>query len=211
MFKRVLFAIAILALALTACAGKEAELPPTMSPADVQSTAVSSASTIMAATQMAQPPTATFIPPPTETPLPSPTPLPTFTPELALPTPDLSIAGFPTPIIQATPTTAPAVNMGGECNKVLDVAEAGQTYPVRIQNQTGGTVTLSLFLYTNGYGQCGYMPGIPPIQGTATFQLPVGSWSFYALIDYGNHKSGNYSGAFTVQATGNIIVKILKQ
>ena len=73
-FKLFPIIIAIFAMIITACGAQPA---PTMSPADVQFTAVAAAFTIVAQTQAAIP-TATPLPPteaPTETPLPTDTPL----------------------------------------------------------------------------------------------------------------------------------------
>ena len=204
MFKRVLFTASILAILLTACGGQQQNLPPTMSPMDIQNTAAAAAFTMIAATQMAMPPTATFVPPPVDTPLPPPTPLPTFTPEMALPTleqPQL-------PIIQPSPTSSFSSNLG-ECNRILSVADAGPTYSVRIQNMSGGVVTLSLYLSKNEFGQCGYMPGLPQTAGSYTVQLPIGYWYFFALIDYGKGKSGQSYGYFTVNSSGADVVKII--
>ncbi|NOH03527.1 MAG: hypothetical protein HND47_16975 [Chloroflexi bacterium] len=73
MMKKILPILAALALFVAACGQPAA---PTMSPEEVQGTAVAAAWTMVAMTQ-ASIPTATP-PPPTETP--SPTSLPTFTP-----------------------------------------------------------------------------------------------------------------------------------
>jgi hypothetical protein len=199
MLKHIPLTMLILAIFLTACGG---QATPTAPPVDVQGTAVSAASTIMAATQMALP-TATLIPPPTD--MPPPTPFPTFTPDLS------TMPTLPPPLIQASPTTVPLTNMGGECNQTLAVSEAGPTYPIQVQNRSGGEVILSLYLSRNTFGQCGYMPNIPPLNGTQTFYLPTGNWSYFALIDYGNGKSGKDYGGFVVQPGGADAVKIIRR
>lgn len=206
MFKRTLFTISILAIFITACSGQQQNLPPTVSPQEIQNTAAAAAFTMLAATQIAQP-TATFVPPPMDTPIPSPTPLPTFTPELIIPIPES--------VIQASPTTASFVGDPtsglGECNRILSVSDAGPLTPMRVQNMTGGIVTLSLYLNKNDFGQCGYMPGVPKTAGSYTIQLPLGNWSYFALIDYGKGKSGQDYGTIFVQMGGPGVIKIMRR
>src|SRR5690349_8533555 len=137
MLKRVAPILLGIALLLSACGSQGT---PTMAPADVQNTSVAAAWTMVAATQQAIP-TATPLPP-TETP--SATPLPTFTP---LPLPTLPAQSLPT-ATQAAAT--------GDCLGPLNMGEAGPTVKVRIENQTDGTFTISLNLWTpNDFGQCG--------------------------------------------------------
>ena len=127
MLKKILPIILALTVLLTACAP---EGTPTMAPEDIQGTAVSAAWTVVAMTQAAIP-TATPLPP-TETP--SPTPLPTFTAEpLNIPTLEPL-----EPLILPTATSAPSDP--NNCLKPLNVAEAGPTTPMRIENESGGTI-----------------------------------------------------------------------
>ena len=140
MLKRILPILLALSVLLTACG---AQGTPTMAPADVEGTAVSSAWTMVAATQMAIP-TATALPP-TETP--APTPLPTFTPPPLLDLPTATLFNLP------TPTTVSAAD---DCNHPLNVGEAGETNRMRVENASGGTIAwLSLNLSKNAFGQCG--------------------------------------------------------
>src|SRR5688572_15292045 len=125
MLRKIIPIMAVLAILLTACG---AQGTPTLSPEEVSGTAISMASTMVAQTQAAIP-TNTPIPP-TQTA--SPTPLPTFTLE-ALPT------------IQVIPSTATSKPQGS-CEGPLNIAEAGPRSDIRFENQTGGTVTLSLHL-----------------------------------------------------------------
>jgi hypothetical protein len=195
MLKRNLPILLVLAVFLTACGGTPAT--PTMNPADVQNTAVSAAWTMVAATELAKP-TAT-LPPPTEAA--SPTPLPTFTPEALL---------IPTlPTFPATPTTAANP---GDCNRPLNVAEAGPTVPMRIENATdGGTITvISLYLNKNAFGQCGYLAySNIKKNGKLTIALPKGNWWATALISYGGNKSGNASGGFTLRPGDEDLLRIV--
>lgn len=182
MLKKILPILLALTILLTAC-GPEAT--PTMAPADVNNTAVAAAWTVVAMTQAAIP-TATPLPP-TETP--SPTPLPTFTAEpLNIPT----LA----PVIPPTSTSAPADP--NNCNKPLNVAEAGPTNPMRIENDTGGPINLSLNLATNAFGQCGALSYSVPKNGKQVINLPKGSWWAYAWITYPNGTSGTSEGSFQI-------------
>ena len=133
---RIVFATALLALLLSACA----PAAPTVDPAQIQASAVAAANTMIALTQAAIP-TATAVPP---TPLPSatPAPLPTLP---VLPT----LAGI------ASPTTS---STGDDCNHLLDVGASGPQAQVVIRNNTKGPMTFTMGISTkNTFGQCGYM------------------------------------------------------
>ena len=125
--------LAIAALVMTAC-GPTPE--PTMSPEEVQGTAMSGAMTMVSETQAAIP-TATPIPP-TETP--SPTPLPTNTvPPLNL-TPATQAAGIIQPATQAfglAPTNTPAQASGSNdpCNQPL-TSWGGESAQITLKNNT---------------------------------------------------------------------------
>ena len=131
-----LLALTIVAALLAACG---AEAPPTMTMADVQSTAVSAALTIVAQTQAAIP-TNTPVPP-TETS--TSTPLPTNTPfELS------------TLAITATNTLASA---GGDyCATRVLSAPKGKETKILIDNQTKFPVQVSLYLNKTELDECGY-------------------------------------------------------
>jgi hypothetical protein len=165
MIKRIIPILIALSVLLSAC-GTPAAL--TMSPADVEGTAMSSAWTMVAATQQAIP-TATPLPP---TEIPSPTPLPTFTalPPLDLPT----LAPLP------TATTAAAA---GDCTGALDMGEAGAKHNVRIENQTGSQVNLSLNLYKpNLFGQCGSISYVIAKNEKVKVGIPSGYWYAYSWV-----------------------------
>ncbi|MCQ3937075.1 MAG: hypothetical protein DPW18_08525 [Chloroflexi bacterium] len=191
MMKKVLPILAALALFLAACGQPAA---PTMSSEEVQGTAVAAAWTMVAMTQ-ASIPTATP-PPPTETP--SPTSLPTFTPP-ALPSPTIAIA-------PPTATSKPA----GECEGPLNVAEAGPQSSVRIENDTNGTVTLSLHLSKNLHGQCGFLTYYLGKKEKLTVSIPKGEYFAFALIAYSDGSSGNASGYINNRVGDNhlFVVKI---
>jgi hypothetical protein len=180
MFKKILPVFLLISVLLTACG---AQGTPTMTSADVEGTAVSSAWTMVAMTQLAIP-TATPVPP-TDTP--SPTPLPTETP---LVPPTLA------QILQPTSTQAAT----GDCMAPVNMGEAGPTVPVRIENDSGGTITsISFNLSTNAFGQCGALSfaGIAN-SDTLTVRLPRGSWWVYAWINLKKGGSSTAQGSFAL-------------
>ena len=139
LFKYV-FILILLATVISACG---AEPIPTISAADVQSTAEAAAFTMVAQTQEAIP-TATAVPP-TDTP--TVTPLPTDTP-VSLPT------------LETTAATA-ASGSGNTtvdpcANRVLSAPQGRETV-IRIVNKTKVAITVSLYLNeTASHGACGY-------------------------------------------------------
>ena len=185
MIKKVLPILIALAVLLTAC-GTPAS--PTMSPADVEGTAMAAAWTMVAATQQAIP-TATQIPP---TEIPSPTPLPTFTP--------LRLVDIPTlPALLPTATTAAAT---GDCVQALDMAAAGPIHNVRIENETGYPVNLSLNLYKpNAFGQCGSISFQVSKNEKRRITIPGGYWYAYEWINGPNGGNGDVS--FYLGPSGN--------
>lgn len=127
--------VTIGAIVLSACG---AEGTPTASAADIQSTAVSAAFTIVAETQAAIP-TSTPLPAtvtPTQTPLPSNTPL-------------------PLPSLEATLTSVPA---GGDpCDTRVLGNPLGRDTVIKIDNNVRGRVAVSLYLNeTESHNECGY-------------------------------------------------------
>ena len=184
MLKRILPVLIGLALLMTACGPQGT---PTPSPADVQGTAVSAAWTMVAATQMAIP-TATPQPP---TEIPSPTPLPTFTP-LPLAIPSLG---------NTLPTaTQAAASDPDSCIKPLNVGEAGPTVPIRIENESGGSINISLNLWKkNAFGQCGALSYTVGKNGSTKVNLPKGSWWAYAWVTLEGGKSSTASCSFELR------------
>jgi len=196
MLKKLLPVLLAIAVLLTACAPQDA---PTLAPAEVEGTAVAAAWTIVAMTQLAVP-TATPLPP-TETP--SPTPLPTFTP-FPLPTLGLSI-----------PTSTPK-GATGACDGIMNIAEAGPKSNIRVENESGGTATFSLYLgKPNAFAQCGFVPGLSPLSknGSVIVSIPKGEYYAYALIAYPNGSSSNASGYINNRGGDNhtFVVKIKKE
>jgi len=168
MLKRTIPALLTLAVFLTAC-GPEA--PPTMSAEEVQGTAVSAAWTVVAMTQQAIP-TNTPVPP-TETP--SPTPLPTFTP-LVPPTSEI-------PTLDPFAAAPTSTTSGDPCNKPLPGDPDGKSTTLRLDNEAGAPVTLSIYLYKTPFGECGYR-GYTLSPGAKTkVSFPQGCYSFYAWIN----------------------------
>src|SRR5688572_17553006 len=189
MLKRILPILLGLAMLLAACGPQE---PPTMAPVDVQNTAVAAAWTMVAATQQAIP-TATFVPP---TEVPSPTPLPTFTP-LALPT------------LPETLPTATQAAATGDCLGPLNMGEAGPTVKVRIENQSGGTMTISLNLWEkNAFGQCGALSYNLGKNEKKMVSLPKGSWYAYAWITLGS-TSSTASCSFILRVGDEDLIRLL--
>lgn len=179
MFRKISPILLALSVLLVACGPQGT---PTLAPAEVEGTAVSSAWTMVAMTQLAIP-SATPLPP-TETP--SPTPLPTFTP-LSSPTIDLALV--------VPPTATQAAGGEGNCLKPLDIGAAGPQSNVRFVNLTGGSVNLSLNLLTeNAHGECGYIGVTIAKNDKVVVSLPKGNYWAYAWITYAEGKSGNASG-----------------
>jgi len=188
MLKKTITVLLVLTAFLTAC-GPEAT--PTMSPADVQGTAVAAAWTVVAETQAAIP-TATPEPP---TATPSPTAPPTFTP--ALPTSGTPGAlTTPTQSVVLAPTSTSA--SGESCLVALDMGEAGPMKRVRIENQTGGPLNLSLTLWQkNAFGQCGALSWSNVGKNAKMIvEIPSGDWYAYAWITLPGGGSSEASGSF---------------
>lgn len=131
-----IMSILLAAVMLAACG---AEPAPTMSVADVQSTAVSAAFTIVAQTQAAIP-TATPLPP-TETP--TQTPPPTNT-------------AAPLPTLAVTLTNTPAAG-GDPCATRVLGKPLGKATRILIDNTTKYPIQISLYLNeTDSHNECGY-------------------------------------------------------
>jgi hypothetical protein len=134
----------LLVLVVSACG---AEPVPTMNAADVQSTAVAAAFTLVAETQAAIP-TATPLPP---TNTPTLTPLPTDTP-VSLPTLDVTLTSTSAPVSSGSGSGADPC-----ANRVLSYSPKGRETVIRIANLTKSSITVSLYLNeTASHGECGY-------------------------------------------------------
>jgi len=192
--KHIWIVFTIVALALTAC-GPEPE--PTMSPADVQGTAMAAAITMVAETQAAIP-TATPIPP---TEPPTATPLPTNTvPPLSLETPTQGQGAIGLPTAIPTSTTASSASGSNDpCNQPL-TSWGGESAQLTLKNNTKprGTVTASLF-FTASFGECGYLSA--QFDSSTTLTVPVGVFSAGAFVD--GPKDFKIFGGGTITRPGN--------
>ncbi|MCE9647688.1 MAG: hypothetical protein K8S20_16970 [Chloroflexi bacterium] len=193
MLKRLLPVVLAITVLLTACGPQGT---PTMTSAEVEGTAVSSAWTMVALTQQAIP-TATPIPP-SETP--TATLPPTETP-LASPTPDQLFL----------PTATQAAL--GDCMGPLNMGEAGPTVPVRIENHSGGKIVwISFNLSTNAFGQCGALSYNNILNNdTLTIRLPRGSYYVGAGIELkkgsSSYSQGNFQLTIGMDDLVSLVVK----
>ena len=126
---------------LSACGAKAV---PTTDPAQMQASAIAIVNTFVAMTQAAITPTSV----PTNTPLPSPTSLPSLTPS---PLPTLG-----TELPAGAPTTDPCNRPMSEGPAAASDAGKVRAANILIVNDTRATITFSLYLVKNVYGQCGY-------------------------------------------------------
>jgi hypothetical protein len=135
------FAIAVLLVTIiSGCGGQPAV--PTISPEEVQGTAISAASTMVAQTQAAIP---------SATPLP-PTATFTFTPIFT----DTPVAS-PTPAISPTPLPPTRDPNADPCDTRVLSAPRGRSTVIRIVNTTRQPITVSIYLNeTASHGECGY-------------------------------------------------------
>ncbi len=164
--KKLIFILALFGLLLSACSGTPTEeTPPPLTGEDVQATAISMAWTMAAQTLTAMP-TATNTPvPPTETPTITPIP-PTATPAITN-----------TPIPSATPEKDP-------CDKPLG-EWTGTATKILVYNETKSAVNVSLYLYDNYAGYCGYVTGQIAGNQSQMFALPAGYYYAYAFTAQG--------------------------
>lgn len=132
--------IILLSIVLSACG---AQGTPTINPADVQTTAIAAAFTVVAQTQAAIP-TNTPIPP-TETP--TATPQPTETPVILV---------TETGLLPTLTATVQASGGGDPCNQALKSNPAGHPTKILLANKTNAPITASLYLNITPFGECGY-------------------------------------------------------
>jgi hypothetical protein len=171
-----------LSLILSAC-GPQAI--PTADPVQMEASAVAMANTFVAETQAAIPPTST----PTDTPVPSPTPMPTST--------EAPVAT----VVEASPTA-----LADSCNRPFfdsPVAAPGagkvdNGANIIIINSTKVSVTVSLYLSKNKFGQCGYVSYVLPRKQSVIVMnvLPYGCYSASAYVN-DPKKPSNPSGGPT--------------
>jgi hypothetical protein len=138
-----LFTFAVVAIIATIVSACGAPAAPTANPADIQSTAVAAAMTMVAQTQAAIP---------TATPLP-----PTETPTQTLAVTDTPLPS-PTLAVTLAPTLAPTSTPGGDpcANRQLS-PQNGRETKIRVWNTTNVAVTVSMYLNeTAAHGECGW-------------------------------------------------------
>jgi hypothetical protein len=162
-----LISFLMVTVVISACG---ASTTPTPNPVDVQNTAAAVAFTGVAETQAALP-TATS------------TALPTATITQTLAPTETSTE---TPTLEATFTATATVATGGnsECNKPLQGLSGGKPAKIKIENNSGFPVTVSLFLNKNAFGDCGYR-GYTLIKGGSVLitDLIQGCYSASAIIN----------------------------
>jgi hypothetical protein len=163
--KKLLFILFAGVFLISAC-GPAPE--PTMSPEDIQGTAVAAAMSMVAQTQAAIP-TDTPVPP---TEVPSPTPLPTNTfPAVEIPTQPL--------IAQPTATTAASAD---ECNRVLTNPDGPKT-TLLISNETKAPIGITIGLLKTVFGECGYLYYIIPKNNSTRVEIPQGCYWAYTYVN----------------------------
>jgi hypothetical protein len=190
--------IAILGLLFSAC-GNVASGEPTISPQDIQSTAVAAAFTIVAETHAAVP-TDTAVPP-TDTPV--PTSLPTDTP-VPSPTAAGVVAESPTAVaIIPTFTSQPAVSAptSDPCNKPLTSwdgpsADLDIFYDYSPQ-RNDDKVVVSIWVMSDK-GECGYLVDLT--------SGPVGQYSVAAYVD-GEKDFKVFGGFRLTEAAWEIVIR----
>ena len=130
-----------LVLTVSACgASGETEATPTINAADLQSTIIVAAYTVVAETQAAIP---------TVTPTATATNTPAFT---------ATLPPLPTLGATFTPSAAPNPNTGDPCiNNLLPASLTGEKIKIRIDNPTKAAINLTVYLQSgNPQGVCGY-------------------------------------------------------
>jgi len=149
----------------------------TQNSVDVQNTAAAAASTVVAETQAA-------LPPATSTALPTATPTHTLVPTETLTTAATETTKIPT--LEATFTASATIAAGGnsECNKLLQGLSGGKPAKIKIENNSGFPITVSLFLNKNAFGDCGYRGYALPKGGSILItDLIQGCYSASAIIN----------------------------
>lgn len=158
----------MLTLIISACGAANAQPTPTLNAADIQATIAAGAMTVIAETQAAIP---TATPPP---------PTATFTS-----TPPATNTLPPLPTLNATFTSVPSGDSGGNdpcINQPLPATLQGETVSIRIHNSTDATLALSVYLnQTTPQVVCGYRTyTIEPEQTLALNNLVEGCFTLWA-------------------------------
>ena len=132
----------ILAITLFVSACSAAPVAPTVDVVSIQNTSVAAALTIVAETMAAIP---------TSTPLPTETPTETPTPTLQ-PTETPAVSETPTAIALATSSSGNS----DPCNAPLAAGPLGKPTKIKLENNTGAPITVSVYLNITPFGQCGF-------------------------------------------------------
>lgn len=162
--KRNIFIMIVIALMLSAC-GPAA--------VDVQASETALVSTMIVGMMSAIPPTSTL----TDTPVPSETSQPTST-----------LTETPMPTIEISPTPSVDPCSGPLFANPVAASDAGKVdngASVFIKNTTKASITVSLYLSKNKFGQCGFVSYvIAPSQSVSVVnELPYGCYSAFAYIN----------------------------
>jgi len=161
----ILAQILVIALIVSACG---AQATPTVDAAELQSTAVAAALTILAETQAAIP---------TNTPLP---PTATIT---NTPVPTNTFIPLPTQGVESTPNIGGSSPTEDPCiNQLLADKLTGNPIKIRVDNPTKGTINLSVYLQSgNPQGVCGYRAYVlAPQDSLVITDLVEGCYSLWA-------------------------------
>ena len=159
-----------MAIAVNACS---ASATPTTEAVDVPGTAIVAAFTVIAETHAARP-TSTTVPP---TKIFTQTPIPTDTPVVAVTETATLAATF-----AATATVA--IEGNSDCIKPLQGLAGGKPAKIKIENNSGYPITVSLFLNKNAFGDCGYRGYALPKGGSNLItDLIQGCYSVSAVIN----------------------------
>jgi len=161
----ILAQILAITLIVSAC-GSQAT--PTVDAAELQSTAVAAALTILAETQAAIP--TNTPPPPTATITNAPVPTNTFIP-------------LPTQGAESTPNIGGNVATEDPCiNQLLPDKLTGNSIKIRVDNPTKGTINLSVYLQSGSpQGVCGYRAYVlAPQDSLVITDLVEGCYSLWA-------------------------------
>jgi len=163
----ILAQILIITLIVSAC-GASPQALPTVDTAELQSTAVAAALTILAETQAAIP--TNTAPPPTATITNTPAPTNTFIP-------------LPTQGVESTPNIGGSSPTEDPCiDQLLPDKLTGQAIKIRVDNPTKGTINLSVYLQSgNPQGVCGYRAYVlAPQDSLVITDLVEGCYSLWA-------------------------------
>ena len=184
-------------LLLAACGATPA---PTMNPVDVQNTAVAAAWTVVAMTNASVP---TLEPP---TPLPSPTLQPTFT---LMPSPTTDLFAQSNLLAPPTATFASQGNAGATldpCNAPMSKDPAGPKVKTNIDNRSGGSLVLSLYLQLTPFGECGIYSVNVDVNKSASILLVEGCYWGGAFVT-GKNDTKAFGTNFCLKgASGRIVV-----